>query len=149
MATWIRFRYDNGDSALINAEETHLFFKSDESNIEVLPLLPQAGEGGQGLPLMVYQCEYPDQVSAAEELIFDALIYERLVSLGFHIVMSDRSLKAYGLTLVTEIRCFDALPWTRTSWLSTGASTRFSFSYGGRLVIVAGVGCCFVSGRRW
>jgi len=73
MATWIRFRYDNGDSALINAEETHLFFKSDESNIEVLPLLPQAGEGGQGLPLMVYQCEYPDQVSAAEELIFDAL----------------------------------------------------------------------------
>jgi hypothetical protein len=73
MSTWIRFRYDNGDSALVNAEETHLFFKADDSRIEVMPLAVQTGEQVPGPPVMVYQCEYPDQVAAAEELIFEAL----------------------------------------------------------------------------
>jgi hypothetical protein len=86
MATWIRFRYDNGDSALVNAEETHLFFKSDDSRIEVLPLIPPQGEQGQAVPLLVYQCEYPDQVSAAEELVFDALSRGESVTLSLDIL---------------------------------------------------------------
>lgn len=73
MGTWIRFRYDNGDSALVNAEETHIFFKADESRIEVVPLTPLQTDQGPATPLMIYQCEYPDQVTAAEELIFDGL----------------------------------------------------------------------------
>lgn len=73
MPTWIRFRYDNGDSAIVNAEETHLLFKLEDTRIEVLPLQPQQGEQGAFAPMLVYQCEHPDQVSAAEEVIFDAL----------------------------------------------------------------------------
>ena len=86
MATWIRFRYDNGDSAVVNAEETHLFFKSDESRIEVVPLAPQPGEQDQPIPLVVYQCEYPDQVAAAEELIFDALSRGDAVTISLDIL---------------------------------------------------------------
>lgn len=71
MATWIRFRYDNGDSALVNAEETHIFFRADDSRIEVVPLT--STEALATNPLLVFQCEYADQVTAAEELIFDAL----------------------------------------------------------------------------
>ena len=73
MATWIRFRYDNGDAALVNAEQTHIFFKSDESRIDVVSLSATDDEGTTVSPLIVFQCEYADQVSAAEELIFDAL----------------------------------------------------------------------------
>lgn len=73
MSTWIRFRYDNGDSALVNAEQTHLLFKSEDTRIEVLPLGPQENGQSSISPLVVYQCEYPDQVAAAEDLIFDAL----------------------------------------------------------------------------
>ena len=73
MSTWIRFRYDNGDSALVNAEQTHLLFKSEDTRIEVLPLGPQENGQGSVSPVVVYQCEYPDQVAAAEDLIFDAL----------------------------------------------------------------------------
>lgn len=73
MSTWIRFRYDNGDSALVNAEQTHLLFKSEDTRIEVLALGPPENGQGSVSPLVVYQCEYPDQVAAAEDLIFDAL----------------------------------------------------------------------------
>lgn len=73
MSTWIRFRFDNGDGALINAEETHIFFKSEDARIELIQIGSQQGKQGAQTPLLVYQCEYPDQVSAAEELIFDAL----------------------------------------------------------------------------
>lgn len=73
MPTWIRFRYENGDSAVVNAEETHLLFKSEDTRIEVLPLNPQQNKQGDFSPLLVYPCEYPDQVAAAEEIIFEAL----------------------------------------------------------------------------
>jgi hypothetical protein len=86
MSTWIRFRYDNGDAALVNAEETHVFFKADDSRIEVLPLAPQPVEGGQAVPLVVYQCEYPDQVTAAEELIFDALSRGESVTISLDVL---------------------------------------------------------------
>ena len=82
MATWIRFRYDNGDAALVNAEETHIFFKSDDSRIEVVPLAPMLSDQGTVSPVLVYQCEYPDQVTAAEELIFDALSRGESVSIS-------------------------------------------------------------------
>jgi hypothetical protein len=82
MPTWIRFRFDNGDTTLVNAEETHILFKSEENRIEVIPthpyLAPPAG-GAKGAAqdangtICVYPCEYPDQVSAAEDLIFEAL----------------------------------------------------------------------------
>ena len=73
MSTWIRFRYENGDSAVVNAEETHLLFKSEDHRIEVLPLHPRQDKAGAFEPILVYPCEYPDQVAAAEELIFEAL----------------------------------------------------------------------------
>lgn len=73
MPTWIRFRYENGDSALVNAEETHMLFKSEDNRIDVLPTNPERGAESGFKPICVYQCEYPDQVAAAEELIFDAL----------------------------------------------------------------------------
>ncbi len=82
MTTWIRFRYDNGDTALVNAEETHLFFKADDARIEVLPLQPEQTDQGLLTPLAVYQCEYPDQVAAAEELIFDALSRGKSVTIS-------------------------------------------------------------------
>lgn len=73
MPTWIRFRFENGDTAVVNAEETHLLFKSEDARIEILPLQPHPEKRGDLIPILVYPCEYPDQVAAAEELIFEAL----------------------------------------------------------------------------
>ena len=74
MATWIRFRYDNGDTTLIHAEDTHLVFKAEDQRIEVFPTRPTATkEEAAPQPIAVFTCEYPEQVTAAEELVFDAL----------------------------------------------------------------------------
>src|SRR5262245_53858758 len=72
MPTWIRFRFDNGDTTLVNADETHILFKAEDQKIEVYPAV--AGVGKEpAQPICVFTCEYPEQVTAAEELIFDAL----------------------------------------------------------------------------
>ncbi len=73
MATWIRFRFDNGDTTLIHAEDTHIVFKADEHRIEVYPTHPRAAKDETNPTIAVFTCEYPEQVGAAEELIFDAL----------------------------------------------------------------------------
>jgi len=75
MATWIRFHYDNGDTTLIHAEDTHLVFKAEDQRIEVFSTHPQPSgkEDGAAPPIAVFTCEYPEHVTAAEELIFDAL----------------------------------------------------------------------------
>ena len=80
MPTWIRFRYENGDSALVNAEETHIFFKSEETKIELLPVTPFQGREAK-TPLCVFTCDYPEQVMAAEEIIFDALSKQQSVTI--------------------------------------------------------------------
>ncbi|MDH5753157.1 MAG: hypothetical protein OEZ59_12170 [Deltaproteobacteria bacterium] len=86
MPTWIRFRYDNGDTTLVNADETHILFKVDENRIEVLPARPEPGSTGAPVPLCTYGCEYPDQVSAAEDLIFDALGKQQSVTISLDIL---------------------------------------------------------------
>jgi len=73
MPTWIRFRYDTGDTTLVNAEETHMMFKLEDPRIEIVSARPDMTSEGTIAPLCVYPCEYPEQVSAAEDLIFDAL----------------------------------------------------------------------------
>lgn len=86
MPTWIRFRYENGDTALVNAEETHMFFKAEDSRIELYAAQGvQRGEG-LGSPVCVYQCEYPEQVAAAEELIFEAVAEQRAVTITLDVL---------------------------------------------------------------
>jgi hypothetical protein len=72
MPTWIRFRFDNGDTTLVNADETHILFKAEDQKIEVYPAVAGTGKDPTQ-PVCVFTCEYPEQVTAAEELIFDAL----------------------------------------------------------------------------
>ena len=81
MPTWIRFRYENGDTVLVNAEETHFLFKSEDSLIEVLPTRPEELSGGGYAPICLYKCEFPDQVAAAEEMIFDALARQQSITI--------------------------------------------------------------------
>ncbi|MCZ6644927.1 MAG: hypothetical protein O7B79_01685 [SAR324 cluster bacterium] len=73
MASWIRFRFENGDSTLVNADESYFVFKSEERQIEVYSVRALPGREVLSTPICVYTCDYPDQVSAAEELIFEAL----------------------------------------------------------------------------
>lgn len=73
MASWIRFRFDNGDSTLINGDEAYFVFKSEERRIEVYVTRPDPGRDSMAVPVCVYTCEYADQVTAAEELIFEAV----------------------------------------------------------------------------
>ena len=84
MATWIRFRYDNGDTTLIHAEDTHLVFKAEDQRIEVFPTQPSATpkEEAAPQPIAVFNCEYPEQVTAAEELIFDALARSQSITIS-------------------------------------------------------------------
>jgi len=86
MPTWIRFRYDNGDAAVVNAEETHFFFKSEDARIELVPVDQQPEQQGSLTPLIVFPCEYPDQVVAAEELIFDALSQGQSLTLSLDLL---------------------------------------------------------------
>ncbi len=86
MPTWIRFRYDNGDTVLVNAEETHIFFKSEDASIELVPIDSAIGKEGTLQPMVVYPCEFPDQVAAAEELIFDALSKGQSITIALDIL---------------------------------------------------------------
>ncbi|HUJ73237.1 MAG TPA: hypothetical protein VL359_00205 [bacterium] len=82
MATWIRFRFENGDGTLINSEETHILFKAEDQRIEVYPTHPVHGQEKLSAPICVFPCEYPEQVTAAEELIFDALAKGQSVTIS-------------------------------------------------------------------
>ena len=73
MPSWIRFRFDNGDSTLINAEEAYFSFKVENHQIEAYSMAGATERDAIGQPICVFQCEFPDQVAAAEELIFDAV----------------------------------------------------------------------------
>ena len=73
MASWIRFRFDNGDSTLINGDEAYFVFKSEERQVEVYAARPHPGRDSMAAPVCVYPCEYADQVAAAEELIFESV----------------------------------------------------------------------------
>ncbi|MDH4247577.1 MAG: hypothetical protein OEW39_07155 [Deltaproteobacteria bacterium] len=86
MPTWIRFRYDTGDTTLVNAEETHILFKMDDSRIEILPVRPEMGSSGTPTPICVYPCEYPEQVSAAEDLIFEALSKQQSLTISLDLL---------------------------------------------------------------
>ncbi|HEX7927605.1 MAG TPA: hypothetical protein VF678_08440, partial [bacterium] len=81
MPTWIRFRFDNGDTTLVNADETHILFKAEDQKIEVYPAVANAGKD-PAQPICVFTCEYPEQVTAGEELIFDALSRGQSVTLS-------------------------------------------------------------------
>ena len=72
MPVWIRFRYENGNSSMCNAEDVVLHFKvEDPYQVEVHALNPSEGAGRK--PLFVYPCDSMEQVCAAEDLIFESL----------------------------------------------------------------------------
>ena len=73
MSAWIRFHFENGDSILIKGEDAYFVFKMEERQIEVYSMRALAGKDTLGKPICVYPCEFPDQVAAAEETIYDAL----------------------------------------------------------------------------
>jgi hypothetical protein len=86
MPTWIRFRFDNGDATLVNAEQAHLLFKAEENRIEVHSTASAPGRESLGAPICVFACEYPEQVTAAEELIFDALSRAQSVTVSLDLL---------------------------------------------------------------
>lgn len=73
MPAWIRFRFENGDTTLVNGEDAYFVFKVEDRQIEVYSMAALAGRDTLGTPICVYTCEYPDQVAAAEEVIFEAV----------------------------------------------------------------------------
>ncbi len=63
-----------------------MLFKVEDKRIEVFHLSRPSGQDAVGLPLLIYPCEYPDQVTAAEELIFNALSKDQSVTLSMEIL---------------------------------------------------------------
>ena len=73
MPSWIRFRFENGDTAMVNADEAYFLFRMEEQQIEVFAMITPPGQDSTAQPICVFPCEFPDQVAAAEEMIFDAV----------------------------------------------------------------------------
>ncbi|MBI3992681.1 MAG: hypothetical protein HY342_05370 [Candidatus Lambdaproteobacteria bacterium] len=83
MATWIRFLHETGDSTLINASQVLLQFHVEQRQVEVFALgAPETLKH----PVCVYTCEYPEQVTAAEELIMQALGNDQPVTISLDIL---------------------------------------------------------------
>lgn len=86
MPTWIRFRYDHGDTTMVNAENTHLMFKAEERKILVFPFPVAISAEALQDPICQFDCEYAEQVAAAEELIFDGLSNQRSVTISLEVL---------------------------------------------------------------
>ncbi len=72
MPVWMRFRYENGNSSVCNAEDVILHFKVEEPyQVEVQAL--SLAEAAKNKITFVYPCANMEQVYAAEDLIFQAL----------------------------------------------------------------------------
>lgn len=84
MGTWIRLLYENGDSTLFQSERVMLQFKVEQKQIEVHSLTP-AQDSGQSL-LSAYQCEYPEQVTAAEDLVMNAASSDQPVTISLELL---------------------------------------------------------------
>lgn len=73
MTTWIRFRYDSGNTTLVNADESYFVFSVEEPQIEVFTMATPPEKEGDPIPIAIFPCEFSDQVAAGEELIFEAV----------------------------------------------------------------------------
>lgn len=73
MPSWIRFRFDNGDTTLVNADVAYFVFKVEERRVDVFAVMLPPGRDTMSQPICTFPCEFPDQVNAAEEMIFDAV----------------------------------------------------------------------------
>ncbi len=85
MATWIRFLHETGDSTIVNAEQVLLQFRVDQHQVEVYALTPPNAEA-QATPLCIYACEFPEQVTAAEDLIMQGLTNAQPVTISLDIL---------------------------------------------------------------
>ncbi len=105
MSAWIRFRFENGDSTLINGEEAYFVFKAEERQIEVYPIHPVPGGEAADKALCVFPCEFPDQVAAAEELVFEAVTKSQplTLSLDFLDEQADYMNHVTGLRMVLQL----------------------------------------------
>ncbi|MDH4121508.1 MAG: hypothetical protein OEV94_07380 [Deltaproteobacteria bacterium] len=81
MPTWIRFHTDDGNTTLVNADRVHLVFKPSEYQVEVYSVDSTAAQAPLTSPLLIFPCETERQVTAAEELIFDALEHNRSITI--------------------------------------------------------------------
>ncbi|MBI4082176.1 MAG: hypothetical protein HY423_06145 [Candidatus Lambdaproteobacteria bacterium] len=87
MSQWIRFRFEQGETMLFSADQVHVVFKPDDLRIEVYPpVAPAQKREGLAQPICVFACETPDQVSAAEELIFDTLADGQSVTVSLDVL---------------------------------------------------------------
>ena len=73
MPSWIRFQFEAGETCLINADQAYFVFKPEEQRIEVFSLSVPNGAESSVKPLCLYLCETSDQVTAAEEMILEAV----------------------------------------------------------------------------
>ena len=73
MPSWIRFQFEAGETCLINADQAYFVFKPEEQRIEVFSLSVPNGAESSVKPLCLYLCETTDQVTAAEEMILEAV----------------------------------------------------------------------------
>lgn len=105
MPAWIRFRFENGDSTLINGEDVYFVFKAEDRQIEVYPIASAQGNDTPGTPVCVYPCEFPDQVGAAEDLIFEAVTKEQPLTLTLDYLdeQADYLNHVTGLRMVLQL----------------------------------------------
>ncbi len=105
MSIWIRFRCENGDCFLANAEQTHLFFKTDPAEISILPAGQTDAFGQKIQPLYVFNCENSEQVHAAEDLIFEALCHQKSVTISLEVLdeHAEYLSHVHGIRMVLEL----------------------------------------------
>lgn len=105
MPAWIRFQFEAGETSLINAEQSYIVFKPDEQRIEVYATGAQSQAENSAPPICLYLCETANQVSAAEELIFDQLAKSQSITINLD-VLDDYDVylhNVHGLRMVLQL----------------------------------------------
>ncbi len=108
MPSWIRFQFEAGETCLINADQAYFVFKPEEQRIEVFSLSVPNGAESSVKPLCLYLCETTDQVTAAEEMILEAVTKAQPLTINLDALdeYAEYLNNVHGLRMVLQLLHF-------------------------------------------
>lgn len=107
MPAWIRFQFEAGETSLVNAEQAYFQFKPEEQRIEVYSL-DALNLAELARPIVLYICETGEQVTAAEELIFEATARQQPLTVNLDVLddYAEYLRNMHGMRMVLELLHF-------------------------------------------
>lgn len=108
MPSWIRFQFEAGETCLISADQAYFVFKPEEQRIEVYSVSVPSGAESSVKPLCLYLCETADQVTAAEEMILEAVTKAQPLTINLDTLdeYAEYLNNVHGLRMVLQLLHF-------------------------------------------